>query len=200
MGTTTRERIIEAGSALFRRQGYAGTGMKAIAAAANAPFGSIYHFFPGGKDELSAAVIRAAGKFYAALVPMLFDGEPDVAIATRNSFRGAAQTLRDGDYADACPIAAVALEVASTNEPLRLVTAEVFADWVAALAARYEGAGIAAPLARRLATSVISMLEGAFILARASRDARAVEDAGEIMFAAVRGALNDLANKEEPCA
>ena len=61
MAAATRERIIEAGSALFRRQGYAGTGMKAIAAAAKAPFGSIYHFFPGGKDELSAEVIRAAG-------------------------------------------------------------------------------------------------------------------------------------------
>ena len=56
MAVTTRERIVEAGAMLFRRQGWSGTGMKQIAAAAAAPFGSIYHFFPGGKDELSAEV------------------------------------------------------------------------------------------------------------------------------------------------
>lgn len=196
MAAGTRERIIEAGSALFRRQGYAGTGMKAIAAAAHAPFGSIYHFFPGGKDELSAEVIRAAGRVYAALVPMIFDAEPDVALATRNALRGAARTLRDSDYADACPIATVALEVASTNESLRLATAEVFADWVAALAARYEEAGLAPRVARRLALGLVSMLEGAFVLARAAKDAQAVEDAGEIMFAAVRTALADAATEE----
>src|SRR5260370_9818558 len=125
MGSTTRERIIDAGVTLFRRQGYAGTGMKAIAKQASAPFGSIYHFFPGGKDELSAEVVRAAGRAYALLIPMFFDSEPDVAVATRNAFVGAAQTLRASDYADPCPIATLALEVASTHEPLRIATADV---------------------------------------------------------------------------
>jgi len=195
MGSATRKRIIEAGSALFRRQGYAGTGMKAIAAAANAPFGSIYHYFPGGKDEMSAEVIRSAGRVYAALVPRFFDAQPDVAQATLNVFRGAAQTLRDSDYADACPVAAVALEVASINEPLRLATAGVFADWVAAVASRYEEAGLAPAVARRLAVGLVSMLEGAFVLARAAKDARAVEDAGEIMSAAVRLAVAEAAGR-----
>src|SRR5580658_10314784 len=136
MAATTRERIIEAGAVLFRRQGYAGTGLKAIAAEAKAPFGSIYHFFPGGKDELTAEVIRAAGRVYGLLVPLFFDAEPDVAVATRNAFRGAAETLRASDYADACPIATVALDVASTNETLRLATAEVFALWIDSLAER----------------------------------------------------------------
>ena len=195
MGAATRERIIEAGSALFRRQGYAGTGMKAIAAAANAPLGSIYHFFPGGKDELSVEVIRAAGRVYGALVPLFFDGAPCVATATQDAFRGAAQTLRDGDYADACPIAATALEVASTNETLRLVTAEIFADWIAALAARYESAGLAPPVARQLAMSFVSMLEGAFILARAAKDAQPVEEAGEVMAGIVRAALAEASRR-----
>jgi AcrR family transcriptional regulator len=186
MGSATRERIVDAGAALFRRQGYAGTGMKAIAAEASAPFGSIYHFFPGGKDELSAEVIRAAGRVYAALVPMFFDAEPDVAIATRNAFVGAAQTLRASGYADACPIATVALEVASTNEPLRLATAEVFGQWTADLAARYAAAGIGAGAARALAMTVIAALEGAFMLSRAWRDAEAVERVGAAMFDLVR--------------
>ncbi len=48
MPSTTKERILDSTAELFRRQGYAGTGMKQIAAEAAAPFGSVYHFFPGG--------------------------------------------------------------------------------------------------------------------------------------------------------
>ena len=51
MAVDTRERIIEASAELFRRQGYAGTGVKGIASAARAPFGSLYHFFPAGRKS-----------------------------------------------------------------------------------------------------------------------------------------------------
>jgi len=189
MSAATRERIIEAGSALFRRQGYAGTGLKAIAAESGAPIGSIYHFFPGGKDALSDAVIRAAGRAYGALIPLFFDGAPDVTQATRNAFSGAAQTLRASGYADACPIAAVALEVASTNETLREATAAVFGHWVDLLAERYAAAGLDAEAAHDLAMAFVVNLEGAFMLARAQRDARIVERAGEMVAGAVQAAL-----------
>jgi AcrR family transcriptional regulator len=190
MTTATRQRIVDACAVLFMRQGYAGAGMKQIAAAAAAPFGSIYHFFPGGKDALGAEVIRAAGRAYGALVPLFFDADADVAAATRNLFIGAAQTLRASGFEDACPIATVALEVASTNEQLRLATAEVFEAWLDELARRYALAGLAADEARAMAVSAIALLEGAFVLARATRDARHVEIAGETMFASLRGALD----------
>ena len=53
---------------LFRRQGYAGTGLKQILADANAPFGSLYHFFPGGKEQLGAETILASGRLYLRAV------------------------------------------------------------------------------------------------------------------------------------
>jgi AcrR family transcriptional regulator len=193
MSTTTRQRILEAGASLFQLQGYSGSGMKQIAAQASAPFGSIYHFFPGGKDELSAEVIRTAGRTYGQLLPMVFDAEPDVAQATRNFFLGAAEALRASGYQDACPIATVALEVASVNEPLRVATAEVFESWIEALAARFARAALPEPRPRELAVAMIAILEGAFVLGRAMRDARHVEIAGEMMSAAVRQALADAA-------
>ena len=49
--TDTRERIVVASAELLRRQGYAATGVKQIVAAAQAPFGSIYHFFPGARSS-----------------------------------------------------------------------------------------------------------------------------------------------------
>ena len=119
---------------------------------------------------------------------MFFDGVPDVAVATLNAFMGTAQTLRASDYADACPLAAVALEVASTNEPLRIATADVFTQWTRDVTDRYVAAGIESGAAEGLAMTMIAALEGAFVLSRAWRDADAVERVGEAMFRLVRAA------------
>ncbi len=73
--TPTRERIIYASAELFRRQGYPGTGLKQVVAEAQAPFGSLYHHFPGGKQQLAEEVIRAGGAFFQALVTGVYDEE-----------------------------------------------------------------------------------------------------------------------------
>ena len=70
------------------------------------------------------------------------------------------------DYADACPIETVALEVASSNEPLRIATAEVFESWIVSATTRFRAAGLADETARELSIVFISLLEGAFILCR----------------------------------
>jgi AcrR family transcriptional regulator len=186
----TRGRIVDASAELFRRQGYAGTGMKQIAATANAPFGSIYHYFPGGKEQLGDEVVRWSGELYRELLErFLAAPTPDVAAAVESFFAAAAAHLRETDYADACPIAAVALDVASTSEPLRQATAEVFASWIAALATRFAAAGITVDTTRPLAIAVLSALEGAFVLSRALRDAAPVEIAGATAAAAIRTAI-----------
>src|SRR5438874_4262281 len=107
------------------QRGYAASGLKQIAAASAAPIGSLYHFFPGGKEELAAETLKAAGAAYAALVGAILLAAPDAVTGVRHCFEGAAETLRTTDYADACPVATVALEVASSDEQLRLVTATI---------------------------------------------------------------------------
>lgn len=185
----TKERILNAAAELFRRQGYTGTGIKQIAAEAEAPFGSIYHHFPEGKEQLGEEVVRVAGRMYAyVLAPVLFEA-PDPVTAARDFFAGAARTLRDTDYVDACPIATIALEVASTNERLRLATAEVFDDWIAGCAAYFAGAGIDDGRSRELAITLLSLLEGAFVFCRATRSTEALEVAGEVAAARVEAAL-----------
>jgi AcrR family transcriptional regulator len=186
---STRERILDATARLFQRQGYAGTGMKQIASQSQAPFGSIYHFFPGGKDELSEEVLRLSGRMYAVMLAPVLTDAPDPVTAARSFFEGAAQTLRDTEYEDACPIATVALEVASTNERLRLATADVFEEWIAGCAAYFEAGGVAAEEARRLALSMLSLLEGAFVFCRAARNTEALEVARESFARQVEAAL-----------
>ncbi len=58
----TRDRLVQVSAALLQRQGLTGTGIKQILAEAHAPFSSLYHHFPGGKDELAAAAIGDVGR------------------------------------------------------------------------------------------------------------------------------------------
>jgi AcrR family transcriptional regulator len=185
----TRERIVHSSAELFRRQGYTGTGVKQIVAQANAPFGSLYHFFPGGKEQLGAEVIRTSGRRYVELFASIALAAPDVLSAVSEFFSGAAQTLIETDYADACPIATVALEVASTNESLREATAEVFESWIAGATELFVAAGIARETGRKLALAMLSLLEGAFLFCRALRTTEPMEIAGASAVAAVRAAL-----------
>jgi AcrR family transcriptional regulator len=127
----TRDRIITATGELFRRQGYNGTSLKQVTTASGAPTGSLFHFFPGGKEELADAVLRTGGAAYRELYEVIADAAPDPARAVTDFFDGAAAVLEETGYLDACPIGTVALEVASTNDRLRQATADVFASWIA---------------------------------------------------------------------
>jgi AcrR family transcriptional regulator len=189
MAGTTKERIVESSAELFRRQGFAGTGVKQIVAEASAPFGSLYHFFPGGKEQLGEEVIRWSGAIYGRLIDAFFVPGADPVVATRNFFAAAAETLRESDYADACPIATVALEVSSTNEPMRQACADVFNGWVDSATDALEGAGLSRKRSRALAFSMLGSLEGAFVLGRALRSTEPVEVAGAAATDAVRDAL-----------
>jgi AcrR family transcriptional regulator len=189
--SNTRDRLIVATADLFRRQGYTGTGVKQIVEAAGAPFGSMYHFFPEGKEDLGAETIRWSGAMYGQLIDLFYQAGADPVVATRRFFEAAADTVRDTDYADACPIATVALEVASTSEPLRRATAEVFESWLAAIDAHLVQSGLTKAQARNLSVSLFSLLEGAFILARATRDHRPIRTAGRTASDLVRAALDE---------
>jgi AcrR family transcriptional regulator len=176
----TRDRILYAAAELFRRQGYSGTGLKQVVAEAHAPFGSLYHHFPGGKEQLGAEVITGGGAFFQALVTAVYDTATTPEASIRAVFDGAAQTLLATDFQDACPIAVIALEVASTNEQLRLATADVFTQWTDALAERLGD--------RDRALAVIAALEGGFLLCRAQRSVEPMRAAGEMAAAFVASA------------
>ncbi len=187
--SNTRARIQRAATVLFRRHGYSATGLKRIAVEADAPFGSIYHFFPGGKQQLAEDMIRVSGTEYGRMVLALLDSVPDPMESLVRAFEAAADDLAAADYADACPIGTVALEVASSNEVLRIATAEVFEEWVGT-AAQWFGRWVTEPrTAKSLAYSMIMMLEGAFMLSRAARDPEPLRVAGRSMAALLRTAI-----------
>jgi AcrR family transcriptional regulator len=188
---TTRDRLVQTSAELFRKQGYAATGVKQIITNAQAPFGSLYHHFPGGKEELGAEAIRTSGALYELLIPAVFEPAPDLVTGVRDFFAGAAAHLEETDYADACPIATIALETSSISEPLRQACSDVFERWIAAGAVRHEGGGFKHEQARELTIAMLAALEGAFVLARAMRTTEPLHIAGEMVASAVERALQD---------
>jgi hypothetical protein len=108
-------------------------------------------------------------------VTVIYDAEPNAEAAVRAVFHGAAETLAATDFQDACPIATIALDVASTSDPLRRATAEVFDQWIAALTERLDD--------HDRALAVLAALEGAFVLCRAQRTTAPMLAAGEMAAA-----------------
>ncbi len=192
--TTTKERILYAAAELYRRKGYTGTGLKEVSVQAQAPFGSIYHHFPGGKEELGEHVIRVSGAFFLQLFVHIADSAPDIETAVEDFFRGAGDTLVATDFQDACPIAVIALEVASTNDALRGATADVFSSWLREAGARFVAAGVPEARARELALSMVAGLEGAFLLCRALRTTEPMIVTGAAAAAEVRQAVRQTSS------
>ncbi|MGW4062045.1 TetR/AcrR family transcriptional regulator [Amycolatopsis sp. NPDC004747] len=187
----TKERIMAAGAELFRRNGYAGTGLKQIVAEANAPFGSLYHFFPGGKEQLGEEVIRTSGLAYIALFDLFIAPAADVVSGIEAFFAAGVATLEATGYVEGCPIATVALEVASTNEPLRQATADVFTAWIDAGTEKFAKFGLPREAARTLTITAVNNLEGAFVLCRSLRDTEAMAVAGAATVDVARRLLRE---------
>ncbi|WP_328607400.1 TetR/AcrR family transcriptional regulator [Amycolatopsis sp. NBC_00345] len=191
--TGTKDRILAAGAELFRQGGYAGTGVKQIVETAGAPFGSLYHFFPGGKEQLGEEVVRSSGMQYIALFDLFITPETtDLIDCIETFFAAGVTSLLETDYVEGCPIATVALEVATTNETLRQATADVFTAWIDAGTERLEKFGLPPASARTLTITLITSLEGAFVLARSMRSTEPMAVAGTAVVDVARRLLAEL--------
>ena len=187
MARSTRESIVTAAAELMRRKGYAGVSMKDLAEAAGAPIGSLYHHFRGGKVQIAREALANAGLAYGLLIPTVVDGYTDLGAAIDGVFTQAARDMADTGFANMCPVASVAGEVADTVEELRSATRDIFTAWIDGGAAYFTSRGLDEPLARQGTTALIAGLEGAFLLARAIRDTAPLLATGATMAPQYRG-------------
>jgi AcrR family transcriptional regulator len=190
---STRDRIIVATNELFRRHGYNGTSLSQISKASNATIGSIYHFFPGGKEALAVAVVDTTGEVYRELFESIVAEADSPAAAYFDFFTGAAAVLEESGFIDPCPIGTVAREVANTSEPLREAAARAFESWIDAARTHLTTAGVEPGVANELATLFVSTVEGIFVLSRTLRDTAPLHAAGRHLAALVEQAATETA-------
>ncbi|MHC3000813.1 TetR/AcrR family transcriptional regulator [Gordonia sp. GN26] len=177
----TDERIVVAMTELLRRQGYAATGIKQVVETSDAPIGSIYHHFKGGKRDVAAAALRQSGAAYGELVGMLLAPYDEPADGIEAAFVAAAETIEQGGWLNMCPVGTVAGEIADAEPDLREIAAEVMSSWIDTGAALFTARGLLEADARSLMTAAVSALEGAFIVARTQRSTDAILAAGRAM-------------------
>src|ERR1700679_2152266 len=101
----TRDRLLRTGERLFQLQGYVATGLKQLAAEAEAPWSSMYHFFPGGKEQMGAEIIRYAAGRYAAMIDGAFATFADPVEAVGVMFQAECAILEGSDFQKGCPVA-----------------------------------------------------------------------------------------------
>ncbi|PNE30545.1 TetR family transcriptional regulator [Streptomyces eurocidicus] len=154
----------------MQRQGYEGTGIKQISREAGATLGSVYHFFPGGKQELATEAIRHGDQEFTDILREALDGADDPAEAIAACARTVAEALRASDWIDGCPVTATSIGTAESAPDLQRAAAEAFARWRGLVEDELRASGFAEESARELAHTVISTLEGAELAAQLARD------------------------------
>ena len=172
----SRVALIDTAALLFRRQGYAATGVNQILENADVKAGSLYHHFPDGKQQLAAAVVESAGGEIERLLRRFLDSDSSVADIVDGWIDLLIVTLAS-DGRDGCPIEPIATESVNASAQVRNASARAFAGWSAAVAERLRADGWSGGDADQTALAVIALIEGALILSRIAGDDAALNSA-----------------------
>lgn len=173
--SATKQRMVDSTAVLLRERGAAAVTVDAVLARSGAPRGSVYHHFPGGRNELIMSALAESADYISAMLERA-TAEGDARTAVRSLVRFWKRALADSDYRAGCPVVGLAVdsgcEIPGAAEAVRTV----LIGWQADLAAVLVADGYPSKRAHRLAALIMSAVEGAIILARAQRDAGPLDE------------------------
>lgn len=176
----TRQRLVEAAMELFVFQGYHATGLAQIARKAGARPGSLYYFFPTKEDLLAATLEERKRLLWPEVLAPIWDRIDDPLERVFGLLAGYRQMLTTTEFAHGCPIGNLVLELAESHPHARKLLAENFDGWARAVEQCFVEARERLPAdadPQRLATFVLTTMEGAVMLARTYRDLEAYDAA-----------------------
>jgi AcrR family transcriptional regulator len=171
-----RDRMIRSAALLIRERGAHATAISDVLEHSGAPRGSAYHYFPDGRAQLLGEAIDFAGEYVAARIAGGVSAI-DVLDTLIAAYR---QQLVESDFRAGCPIVAVAIEAgdpdaSGANASLIDRTAAVFARWNDLIALRLMVEGNSFSRSAELAMLMTTAIEGAIVVARASRDVKPLD-------------------------
>lgn len=167
-----RQPIINACVALFRRQGYAATGLNDIVEASGAPKGSLYHYFPDGKTSIAVAAVEEAGSRVATTLRDLAASTRSTGALLQAHARLLGSWMAKSGFRDGCPMTTVLLELAPENRAVAEVGRRAYAMRLEILRDKLIDDGYPESRAARLASLCTSALQGALIESRVQRSAK----------------------------
>lgn len=172
MAKDVRERMVAGATTLLATKGLQATSFSEVIELTNTPRGSIYHHFPGGKDEL---VLAALEEFRGKMLDRIGEDHPGPE-AVLKAVVAAWRRLLSSSQASTGS-AAVAVTVATDADELLTAAAEVYQAWQQCIAGQLEAGGLTRKQAQRFAALTLATVEGAVVVARARRSLEAYDQA-----------------------
>ncbi len=192
--SSPRDQMVEAASRLFAKQGYRSTTIRGIVDESGAPWGSLAHYWPGGKEQIGVAAIQFGDQRVRGAIAFCLERatSPGEAVALYLALVG--DVLEDSGWESGCPVTTVALEVSSDGSAVSEACVDAFNGWASAWAAGIRAAGITPARARDLATTVVGGTGGALIQSRLLRTRVPMRLAAETLRALVDGGTDAPTN------
>jgi TetR/AcrR family transcriptional repressor of lmrAB and yxaGH operons len=161
-----RADLLPAMAEVFREHGYEGASIALISEKTGLGKGSLYHFFPGGKEEMAAAVLREIEAWFTTRIfaPLQWDSDPGAAID--QMFRAVLEYFDSGRRV--CLVGAFAL--ASSRDLFAKPVRSYFTVWREALSAALVRAGHNRSSSYQLAEEVLAGIQGSLVLTRGLSD------------------------------
>ncbi|MEU8802335.1 TetR/AcrR family transcriptional regulator [Spirillospora sp. NPDC048819] len=169
-----RERMVFSAAQLIRRDGVTATGLREVVSDAEAPRGSLQHYFPGGKEQLVNEAVEWAGRYAADRIARFLStmSRPTPGKLFAAMVRQWTDEFKATGDLKGCPVAAATVDCADTVESTRAASAAAFACWRRPIARELTAMGVPPRKADALATLMISSLEGAILMSRAEQNVR----------------------------
>jgi TetR/AcrR family transcriptional repressor of lmrAB and yxaGH operons len=178
--TKHKENLVRTAMRLFRQQGYASTGLQQIVTESGAPKGSLYHYFPSGKEALGEAAVTMAGDMVHAMLADLASRHREPKAFMRAYCNVMAGWMEESDFRSGCPIATTLLETAPASPAITAAGQKAIDGWIDVIAGVFAADGLDPPASRRRAQVVVAAIEGALILARVRRSTRPILDCASL--------------------
>lgn len=183
MGKAARHKqsLVRTAMRLFRRQGFASTGLQQIVAESGAPKGSLYHYFPSGKEALGEAAIEMAGGMIREMLSDLASRHRDPKAFVRAYCRVMAGWMEESGFHSGCPVATTLLETAPRSPTITAAGRRAIDAWIAVVAGVLSKGGMDRREAHSRAQLIVAAMEGALILARIRRSTRPILDVAKLI-------------------
>ena len=176
-----KQNLVRTAMRLFRRQGYASTGLQQIVAESGAPRGSLYHYFPSGKEALGEAAIEMAGGMIRQMLCELAARHDEPGAFLRAYCRVMAGWMQESGFQSGCPVATTLLETAPRSPGITAAGRRAIDGWIDVVADVLARGGMPEREARSRAQLIIAAMEGALILSRIRRSARPILDVAKLL-------------------
>lgn len=160
---TDRGRALPALAEAFREHGYEGASLAVLSKVTGLGKGSLYNFFPGGKEEMMAAVLEDIDQWFAEAIFRPLEKSTDPAQAIAAMFDVVSTYFLSGRRV--CVVGSLGLN--ASGELFANRVRQYFARWIVALAGCLEEGGVAPAQASELAEEAVSGIQGAIVLTRA---------------------------------